>query len=72
MTSNKFIIVTGGAGFIGSNLVGYLNKLGYTNIIIIDSLIYGGSEDNLAKLEYVKYFDYKKHSFQTLWKSKIG
>ena len=32
------IIVTGGAGFIGSNLIRNLNKLGYENIIIVDSI----------------------------------
>lgn len=30
------IIVTGAAGFIGSEMVGYLNQLGYQNIILVD------------------------------------
>ena len=59
MISDKIIIVTGGAGFIGSNLVEHLNRLGYINIIIIDSLNYGVSKDNLEKLKYVKLLDYK-------------
>lgn len=36
MDRNAVIIVTGAAGFIGSCLVGYLNRKGYHNIIIVD------------------------------------
>ena len=37
------IIVTGGVGFIGSNLVKALNESGEDNILIVDSL---GSQTN--------------------------
>lgn len=36
MDRNAVIIVTGAAGFIGSCMVGYLNRKGYQNIIIVD------------------------------------
>ena len=36
MDKNSLIAVTGAAGFIGSCMVGYLNELGYKNLIIID------------------------------------
>ena len=36
MDRNSVILVTGAAGFIGSCMVGYLNRKGYTNIIIVD------------------------------------
>ena len=36
MDRNSVILVTGAAGFIGSCLVGYLNRKGYHNIIIVD------------------------------------
>jgi len=36
MDRNSVILVTGAAGFIGSCLVGYLNRKGYNNIIIVD------------------------------------
>ena len=32
------IIVTGGAGFIGSNIVHALNARGYRDILIVDDL----------------------------------
>lgn len=32
------IVVTGGAGFIGSAIVWKLNQLGKTNIIVVDEL----------------------------------
>ena len=51
------IVVTGGAGFIGSALVWRLNQLGKNNIIIVDRL---GSDEkwkNLVPLNYADYFD---------------
>jgi ADP-L-glycero-D-manno-heptose 6-epimerase len=34
----KLIVVTGGAGFIGSGVVRHLNNLGHQNIVVIDEL----------------------------------
>ena len=50
------IIVTGGAGFIGSNLIRNLNKLGYRDIIIVDSIT-SKKKNNLADLNYKKLID---------------
>lgn len=36
MDRNSVILVTGAAGFIGSCMVGYLNRKGFHNIIIVD------------------------------------
>ena len=35
------ILVTGGAGYIGSPLIGYLLNVGY-NVVVLDNLAYGG------------------------------
>jgi nucleoside-diphosphate-sugar epimerase len=42
------IIVTGGAGFIGSNLVAGLNKLGISDILIVDNLTRAEKFNNLV------------------------
>lgn len=48
----KNIVITGGAGFIGSNLVRYMvNKYSGYNIINVDCLTYAGNLLNLADIE---------------------
>lgn len=54
------IIVTGGAGFIGSNLVKRLNEMGRTDIIVVDDLTDGHKFTNLADCDIVDYLD-KEH-----------
>ena len=49
------IIVTGGAGFIGSMIVWRLNSLGQDNIIIVDEL---GCEEKWQNLVGLKFFDF--------------
>ena len=45
------IVVTGGAGFIGSNLVAALNERGLSEVIVVDRLGHGAKWRNLAKRE---------------------
>lgn len=51
------IIVTGGAGFIGSAVVWRLNALGRDDILIVDRLDETDKWKNLAPLKFVDYLD---------------
>ncbi|MCC5877291.1 MAG: NAD-dependent epimerase/dehydratase family protein, partial [Candidatus Sumerlaeia bacterium] len=51
------IVVTGGAGFIGSNIVRRLNEQGEENIVIVDRLGTGEKWKNLVSRQYVDYLD---------------
>lgn len=50
-------IITGGAGFIGSNLVRALNQRGITDILVVDNLKNGVKFRNLADANIVDYMD---------------
>lgn len=51
------IVVTGGAGFIGSNLVRALNERGERNILLVDHLVNGRKVHNIADLDIADYMD---------------
>lgn len=51
------IVVTGGAGFIGSQLVAGLNRDGINDVIVVDNLKNGGKFANLAANSIADYFD---------------
>lgn len=51
------IVVTGAAGFIGSNLIAGLNARGLTDIIAVDDLKQGDKFRNLADLQIADYVD---------------
>ena len=51
------IIVTGGAGFVGSNIVAALNARGEKDILIVDNLKNGRKMRNLADLDFKDYMD---------------
>lgn len=51
------IVVTGGAGFIGSNLVQGLNQRGYSNILIVDDLTDGRKFKNIVDCNFLDYLD---------------
>ena len=51
------VIVTGGAGFIGSNIVKGLNNKGIDNILIVDNLEKAEKHKNLNKIKFYDYVD---------------
>ncbi|MGN8158576.1 ADP-glyceromanno-heptose 6-epimerase [Salinisphaera sp. RV14] len=52
------IIVTGAAGFIGSNIVAGLNARGIRDILVVDDLTDGHKCLNLADLDFSDYLEY--------------
>ncbi len=58
---DQLIIVTGGAGFIGSCIIRYLNDLGKTNIIVVDDF---GTKEKWKNLVHKRFVD-------TLHKSQL-
>ncbi len=64
------IIVTGAAGFIGSNLVKALNERGHTDIIAVDNLTNADKFLNLTDCEIADYMD-KRDFRQRLQKGQL-
>lgn len=58
---SRYYVVTGAAGFIGSNIVAGLNARGVTNIVAVDNLKKGDKFRNLVDCEIADYMD--KHDF---------
>ena len=59
-----YIVVTGAAGFIGSNLVKGLNARGETDIIAVDDLTHGDKFRNLADCDIADYCDKDEFLFR--------
>ena len=51
------IVITGGAGFIGSNLVKSFNDAGRQDILIVDHLKNSAKMENLRGLQFLDYQD---------------
>ncbi|MEK7224599.1 MAG: NAD-dependent epimerase/dehydratase family protein, partial [Bacteroidota bacterium] len=78
MDKDNTILLTGAAGFIGSYLLGYLNRKGYQNVIIVDDF---SEEDKwfnfdgkqfIAKVEREELFDWLKKNDEKIDPIAIG
>lgn len=64
MHTNSCIVITGAAGFIGSCLVGFLNKAGFEKLILVDDFSIRKKEPNLkgkkfsSKVEREEFFEW--------------
>ena len=47
------IVVTGGAGFIGSALIQELNARGHKDLLVVDDIDHEEKEKNLARNNFV-------------------
>jgi ADP-L-glycero-D-manno-heptose 6-epimerase len=65
------IVVTGGAGFIGSNLVRELNRRGEDDIVVVDDLTDGRKFANLVDCRIADYLD-KTEFTQRLKDDELG
>ncbi|MCZ6598423.1 MAG: ADP-glyceromanno-heptose 6-epimerase [Planctomycetota bacterium] len=54
-------VVTGGAGFIGSNLVRGLNRRGITDVLVVDDLANGEKHPGLNALEFADLVDFRDY-----------
>lgn len=67
----KKIIVTGGAGFIGSALIWGLNKKGLQNILVVDHMDESPKWKNLINLNFQDYID-KDDFLDLIWNGKLN
>lgn len=54
---SSYFILTGGAGFIGANVLRALNQRGIANIIVVDNLERGDKFKNLVACDFEDYID---------------
>lgn len=54
------IVVTGGAGFIGSQLVKSLNREGHRNVVVVDDLTDGRKFHHLVGCDLLDYCDFEE------------
>ena len=69
MNKNSNIIISGAAGFIGSCLVGFLNEMGFENLILVDEFENEEKELNLLHKKYTVRVE-RENFFEWISKEK--
>jgi len=64
------ILITGGAGFIGSNIIHAFNSEGFSELLIVDALDNTIKWKNLVNKDFVDYVD-KEQLFEIITKIKL-
>jgi UDP-glucose 4-epimerase len=64
-SSLKTVLVTGGAGFVGTNLVLKLKSLNY-NVIVLDNLSYGKEQNYIKGVTYIEDHTKNINEYNTL------
>ena len=62
MSDSRRFIVTGGAGFIGCNIVAALNQRGHDDILVVDNTDHPAKQQNLESIRFRTCMD--KHAFR--------
>jgi len=70
MQPNDVIVVTGAAGFIGSFLTGYLNRLGFEQLVLVDDFSVEKKSPNLAGKKYIQTVP--REQFFDWWQQRPG
>ncbi len=70
MHTQDTIAITGAAGFIGSYLTGYLNQLGFDQLILVDDFHNETKAPNLSGKKYIRQTD--RNEFISWWRNNPG
>ena len=69
MNKNSTIVITGASGFIGSCLVGYLNRNGFSNLLLVDDFSRDDKSLNFQEKSYLEKIE-RESFFEKIFREK--